>query len=361
MTDDTGTPEHEDEPTTASLPLIDTFAALEAELGAKEDRIERLVSELQRAYADPTAGDSETGIEAADADAEPATASDGPANSEPSEAEPRSHEDWEPATDPLNDTGFPDAGDDQPGVTAEAATGATDAVDTEETTDPEATDPETTDPESTVAADDSRLKPVRTAGSRSPDAGTRSDASTESAGSESVERPAEREFGLTMETASNLTGGSLRSSAKGRQAGKSESESGGSERVDRPDPTADRGERLSRLARRAELRSEEAVVETFVDGIEAFDDVTREMLAHYREAGEAAPVDAHVAAGGSGERQYAYARNRTLRKAGLIEHGAAGRYRYDLPSLVEEAFDGSADAETVANAVSAIESATDLA
>ncbi|MFD1567112.1 ATPase, partial [Halolamina litorea] len=63
---------------------------------------------------------------------------------------------------------------------------------------------------------------------------------------------------------------------------------------------------------------------------------------------------------GSGERQYAYARNRTLRKAGVIEHAGAGRYRYALTDLVDEAFDGTADGQTVADAVAAIESATDI-
>lgn len=345
MTDDTDTAEREDELPAASLALIETFAALEAELAAKEDRIERLESELGREYLEPSdadAGPTET-------EAEPATATDQTADSD-SDDEPRSHEDWEPATDPLNGTGTFDADDEQPGVTAEAATGPTSARD--------APDPGDTDPEPGTAPDDSGLKPVRTAGNRSQDADTRSDLSTSAIPSEAGEHPAEREFGVTMETSSNLTGGSLRSPANG---GQSEEPSGGGETVDRPDPTADRGERLSLLARRAELRDEEDVVETFVRGIEALDDVTREMLAHYREAGDAAPVDAHVAAGGSGERQYAYARNRTLRKAGVIEHGGAGRYRYGLPSLVAEAFDGSAGAETIDDAVDAIESATDLA
>ncbi|MFC6736995.1 ATPase, partial [Halolamina salina] len=63
---------------------------------------------------------------------------------------------------------------------------------------------------------------------------------------------------------------------------------------------------------------------------------------------------------GSGERRYAYARNRTLRKAGVIEHDGAGRYRYALPDLVREAFDGNAAAGTVTDAVEAIETATDI-
>ncbi|MBP1987402.1 hypothetical protein [Halolamina salifodinae] len=336
MTDDTDTAEREDEAPAASLPLIDTFAALKGELAAKEDRIERLESELQREYLEPA--------EEADGEAEPTEAAAESADSDASDDEPRSHEDWEPATDPLNDTGAVEGNSDHAGVSAEAPTSAADA-------DPTETEPGT-------AADDSGLKPVRTAGNRSADAGARN-TSPGSATDEPAERPTERQFGVTMQTSSNLTGGSLRSSANGVRAGRKEES--GSDNGDRPDPTADRGERLSLLARRAEIRNEAAVVETFVSGIEALDDVTREMLAHYREAGDAAPVDAHVAAGGSGERQYAYARNRTLRKAGVIEHDSAGRYRYALPALVAEAFDGSADTETITDTVEAIESETGLA
>ena len=72
MTDDTDTAEREDELPAASLALIETFAALEAELAAKEDRIERLESELGREYLEPSdadAGPTET-------EAEPATATD---------------------------------------------------------------------------------------------------------------------------------------------------------------------------------------------------------------------------------------------------------------------------------------------
>lgn len=337
MTDDTDTAEREDEAPAASLPLIDTFAALEGELAAKEDRIERLEGELQREYLEPA--------EEADSEAEPTEAAAESADGVASDDEPRSHEDWEPATDPLNDTGTVEGNSDHAGVSAEAPTSAADA-------DPAETEPST-------AADDSGLTPVRTVGNRSADAGARN-TSPGSATDDPAERPTERQFGVTMQTSSNLTGGSLGSSVNGVRPGRKEEQSG-SDYGDRPDPTADRGKRLSLVSRRAELRDGAAVVETFVSGIEALDDVTREMLAHYREADDAAPVDAHVAAGGSGERQYAYARNRTLRKAGLIEHDSAGRYRYALPALVAEAFDGSADTETITDTVEAIESETGLA
>jgi hypothetical protein len=205
-----------------------------------------------------------------------------------------------------------------------------------------------------------------------------------------LEQKLAEEFGVTMERGSNLTGGSLGSSApdrasrsepaaepptendsgdeanEGQTAGEKAATADCTER-DRSetdgspvDPTADRGERLTELVEESELRNEEGVVQVFVHGIDAFDDVTRGMLKHYRNDGKATPVDAHVAAGGSGERQYAYARNRTLRTAGVVEHAGGGRYRYRLPDLVLEVFDGNVEAETLSETVTAIEEAVGL-
>jgi len=70
------------------------------------------------------------------------------------------------------------------------------------------------------------------------------------------------------------------------------------------------------------------------------DAVTRGMLAHYRAAGPCDPVDAHVAAGGDGDRTAAYRRNRQLREAGAVRHAGRGRYAYALPERVCEAHDG---------------------
>jgi hypothetical protein len=326
MTDDTDTDEHEDE-RAVSLPLIDTFAALTAELDAKTDRIERLEGELDRRYLDPADGDPETAA---------------PAGETVDDTETRTHEDWDPATDPLEDTGAAAADGDHEGVrpTADAASEASDHGRSTAGAERE---------RSTGAGDTAResgLSPVKTA-SASDGAKT-----GESKGT------TDEEFGVSMEASSDLTGGSLGSSAPIERSAPERDDSTDEQP---PDPTADRGERLSRLVRRAELREEGEVVEAFVEGIDALDAVTRAMLAHYREVGDATPLDAHVAAGGSGERQYAYARNRTLRKAGVIEHDGAGRYRYALPDLVREAFDGNAAAATVTDAVDAIETATDLA
>lgn len=322
MTDDTDHDGHAADDRAVSLPLIDSFAALEAELDAKADRIERLEAELDRRYPDPdehVRAGNDTTERTGDA-------------TETGDSDPRSPGDWEPATDPLEQTGGTTANDgrDRDSPTRES-----------------------------TAADDSGLAPVRTACSKQRDPPT----------VEPTLDPDEP-TGVTMEAGSDLTGGSLGSTTDALSAritqpkggsGTAASADAGADADDstgetaRPDPTADRGERLSRLVRRAERRDADTVIDAFVEGIEALDDVTRAMLAHYRAAGDAAPVDAHVAAGGSGERQYAYARNRTLRKAGVIEHDGAGRYRYALPDLVAEAFDGNAGDRTVDDAVAAIE------
>jgi hypothetical protein len=358
MTDDTDHDEHDTEEPTVSLPLIDTFAALAAEIEAKSDRIERLESELDRGYLDPDGGTPERADPAAD------EADDGP------DEVPRSHEDWEPVTDPLDDTGAATAEGDHEGVTptVESSGGGPEPqsdTDSDDAT-PAARSAEPDRPANSEGdgTEDPGLSPVKTAspGQRgaTPDEETVDPADAPAATEETAESD---EFGVTMDAASDLTGGSLASSA-GSVGAESESADaaageGSSAGDTLPDPTADRGERLSLLVRRAELPDEDEVVEAFVRGIEALDDVTREMLAHYREAGEATPVDAHVAAGGSGERGYAYARNRTLRKAGVVEHDGAGRYRYALPDLVAEAFEGNVDDGTVADAVDAVEEAAD--
>lgn len=78
------------------------------------------------------------------------------------------------------------------------------------------------------------------------------------------------------------------------------------------------------------------------------DPVSREMLAHYRESGASDPVEAHVAVGGSGDKNVAYSRNRPLRQTGLVEHHRAGEYVYALPDIVRETYaDELAEAELV--------------
>jgi hypothetical protein len=364
MTDDTDHDERETDEQAASLPLIDTFAALEAEIDAKSDRIERLESELDRGYLDSDGGTPGSADHADEEDAD-------------LDGVPRSHEDWEAATDPLEDTGAATDEGDHEGVTPTVESSGSEqepptGADSDDRTPPA----ESAGPQQSAEAEpeadrslESGLSPVKTASSgESETASDEGSVDPDDGASATAEQGAEsEEFGVTMDAASDLTGGSL-----GNSAGSTDSEGGNADAASEqdspdaaqsealPDPTADRGERLSLLVRRAELPDEDEVVEAFVRGIDGLDEVTREMLAHYREAGEAAPVDAHVAAGGSGKRGYAYARNRTLRKAGVIEHDGAGRYRYALPDLVAEAFEGNVADETVADAVEAIEAAADL-
>jgi hypothetical protein len=85
------------------------------------------------------------------------------------------------------------------------------------------------------------------------------------------------------------------------------------------------------------------------------DDTTRAMLAAYRDRGPCSPLDAHVAAGGDGDRTVAYRRNSELRRAGLINHAGRGRYAYALPTFVEAAHAGRLDAADAAAVVDRIE------
>ena len=74
--------------------------------------------------------------------------------------------------------------------------------------------------------------------------------------------------------------------------------------------------------------------------IAAMETKTRKMLSFYREFGPGTPLNAHFAAGGDGDRKLAYAHNRTLRLAGLIEHVGRGHYDYRLRDLLGEELSG---------------------
>ena len=101
----------------------------------------------------------------------------------------------------------------------------------------------------------------------------------------------------------------------------------------------------------------EAVVAGLRAEIEELSALSRRMLAHYRSEGPSAPVDAHVAAGGTPAEPMAYGRNRPLRTAGFVEHVEADRYRYVLPERVEEAFDGHLAGDALNEAVRDVERA----
>lgn len=71
------------------------------------------------------------------------------------------------------------------------------------------------------------------------------------------------------------------------------------------------------------------------------DEVGRAMLAHYRSHGPAQPEAAYQAVADEADRVAAYERNRTFRRAGLVEHVGRGHYDYSLRSRI--AMEVSAD------------------
>ncbi|MCU4719028.1 helicase HerA domain-containing protein [Halapricum hydrolyticum] len=83
-----------------------------------------------------------------------------------------------------------------------------------------------------------------------------------------------------------------------------------------------------------------AAISSLRTEIRDLDEKARRMLAYYDEQGPATPLDAHFVAGGTGDRTDAYAHNRTLRTAGLIEHVGRGNYDICLRKRLDEATNG---------------------
>jgi len=83
-----------------------------------------------------------------------------------------------------------------------------------------------------------------------------------------------------------------------------------------------------------------AAVDSIRAEIRGLDEKTRRMLAYYDEQGPATPLDAHFVAGGTGDRTNAYAHNRKLRTAGLIEHVGRGKYDVSIRGRLDDATDG---------------------
>jgi len=109
-----------------------------------------------------------------------------------------------------------------------------------------------------------------------------------------------------------------------------------------------------------ELRHREAVVAGVARAVESLDDVTRGMLGAYRRVGRAGPVEAHRAADGSGDRRYAYARNKVLRRAGFVEHRSRGEYAYTLPALVRRVYGDHTDEQDLVEVIAEIEARAGL-
>ncbi|PSP38493.1 ATPase [Halobacteriales archaeon QH_7_65_31] len=100
--------------------------------------------------------------------------------------------------------------------------------------------------------------------------------------------------------------------------------------------------------------SERSVVTELRETIDAFDPITRGMLAHYRESGPISPLDAHVAAGGDGDRTAAYRRNGELRKHDLVAHAGRGGYRARLRDEIQARHDGRLDEHALDEAVARV-------
>ncbi|WP_313695110.1 helicase HerA domain-containing protein [Halorarum halobium] len=122
----------------------------------------------------------------------------------------------------------------------------------------------------------------------------------------------------------------------------------------------DRHAELASFAEGTELRRREAVVEGFARAVRSLDDVTRAMLAYYRGTGRATAEEAHLASGGSGDRRFAYSRNKTLRRAGVIEHRSRGEYAYALPDLVDRVYGDNVDGQELTEVVAEIENRAGL-
>ncbi len=111
------------------------------------------------------------------------------------------------------------------------------------------------------------------------------------------------------------------------ETGRTESQSNEpTDRTDDPEGRPADGEDREEPVAVRELKAEIAGLET----------LTREMLSVYRKNGPMDPQEAHVTAGGDGDRTRSYARNRALRTRGLIEHVGRGYYDDALRAALTE-------------------------
>ncbi|MFB6280629.1 MAG: hypothetical protein ABEH40_01250, partial [Haloferacaceae archaeon] len=128
---------------------------------------------------------------------------------------------------------------------------------------------------------------------------------------------------------------------------------------DRPAPDGD-GSTAGGAAVGTRERTRERLVADLTERIEALDPVSLGMLRHYRADGPSEPVTAHLSGGGDADREVAYARNRRLRRAGLVRHAGRGTYEYALSDLVREEGGGRLRDPDLDAAVRAIEEAAVL-
>jgi hypothetical protein len=102
-------------------------------------------------------------------------------------------------------------------------------------------------------------------------------------------------------------------------------------------------------------QTEPAVVSAITTDIVEMEEKTRRMLSYYKDQGPGTPLNAHFSSGGSGDRTAAYARNRTLRLRGLIEHVGRGSYDYRLRELIAEESERDLDDMRIEDYASRIE------
>jgi uncharacterized coiled-coil protein SlyX len=127
--------------------------------------------------------------------------------------------------------------------------------------------------------------------------------------------------------------------------------------ADAPEEAAAEGSTVETVVEASDPGFEREVVREAKMTIRGFDAVTRRMLAHYREHGACDPVDAHVAAGGDGDRTRAYSRNRALRQADLVAHAGRGRYGCRLAAHLREAHGDRLPESDLAAAIESVERA----
>ena len=120
-----------------------------------------------------------------------------------------------------------------------------------------------------------------------------------------------------------------------------------------PDAEADDPDDADRMP----LGTREALVADLTGRVDDLGRTETAMLRAVRAAGPLAPVEAHVEAGGNADRELAYARVRTLRRTGLVEHVGRGQYAYALPAVVRAEHGGRLHDDDLADVVGAVEEA----
>ncbi|RNJ26407.1 helicase HerA domain-containing protein [Halosegnis longus] len=100
--------------------------------------------------------------------------------------------------------------------------------------------------------------------------------------------------------------------------------------------------------------TERSVVANLRETLASLDPIARGMLAVYRTEPKLSPLDAHVRAGGDGDRTTAYRRNGELRASDLVEHAGRGGYRSRLRAEIQTRHDGRLGDDALDTAVARV-------